>query len=76
MEAGFIILAAALASAVGVVIGVVIGRSSVHKDRTKGVLYVYYDSDNNKQSLLLEPGATLDDIASEKRVMFNVMVIK
>lgn len=76
MEAGLIILAAALASAVGVVIGMVIGQSSINKDRTKGVLYVYYDGDNNSQSLLLEPGVTLDDIASEKRVTFSVMVIK
>lgn len=76
MEAGLIILAAILSSAVGVVLGMVIGRSSINKDHTKGVLYVYYDSDNNKQSLLLEPGATLDDIASEKRVTFSVMVIK
>ena len=75
METGFIILAI-VGMVIGVVVGLVIGKVGQKPNRTQGVIYAYYDDDNNKPSLLLEYSVPIDDIASRKRVSFDVAVIR
>lgn len=75
MESGFIVLIA-VALLLGVVIGMSIARVLKKPAETKGVIYVYYSEHEDKPSLLLEYGASIDDIASQKQVMFDVDVIR
>ena len=75
METGFIVLAV-VGMLVGIVVGLVIGKIGQKPNRTQGVIYAYYDDDNDKPSLLLEYCVPIDDIASRKRVIFDVTVIR
>lgn len=75
METGFIILAI-VGLVVGVVIGLLIGKSRRKPDETQGTIYAYYGGDGDAPSLLLEYSVPIDDIASRKRVIFDVSVIQ
>ena len=74
METGFIILVI-VAMIVGVIIGFIIGKARRKPDDTQGVIYAYYDDQSDKPSLLLEYSVPIDDIASRKRVTFDVTII-
>lgn len=74
METGFIILVI-VAMIVGVAIGFIIGKSRRKADDTQGVIYAYYDDQSDEPLLLLEYSVPIDDIASRKRVTFDVTII-
>jgi hypothetical protein len=75
MEAGFITLIAILAFAVGVTVGIFITRVERSQSDSQGVLYVNCDAPEGQGLFLVQEVATTD-IASRKRVMFDVHVIK
>lgn len=75
MEAGFVILIVITALILGIVAGIMITRAK-NPDETQGVIYAYYRENENKPSLLLEYSVPIDDIASRKRVVFDVTVIR
>lgn len=75
MEAGFIVFSTVM-MVVGIVIGWLIGRFLKKTNTTHGIIYVFYNSEDNKPSLLLEPNVPIDDIASQKRVSLDVMVLQ
>ncbi len=70
------IMIAVFMMVVGVLIGMVIKRQSPTKESTQGVIYVYYHEGEDKPSLLLEGSVPVEDIASRKRVLFDVVVVK
>lgn len=76
MEAGFIVIMAVLFM-VGIVSGIFIGlmieRSRTSKNVSKGFIYV---SDNSAQpELFLQCTVPIEDIASNKQVLFDVTVL-
>ena len=75
MEAGFVILIAAFALIVGVMIGILVSKAT-KPNGTQGTIYAYYGESGNDPSLLLEYSVPIDDIASRKRVVFDVTVIR
>lgn len=75
MEAGFIVLSI-VAFVATITIGLFIGAALKRLPKSKGVIYVCYSSGNDNPSLLLEPDVQIDDIASQKQVVFDVIVIR
>lgn len=75
MEAGFVVLMIA-AAVIGIVIGVCVEKRRTKRTKTKGDIYVYYGSPSEDPSLLLDCSVPISDIASQKRVLFNVVIIK
>ena len=75
MEAGYIILAI-VTGIIGVLIGVNIERRNARTLETQGTIYAYYGDADNDPSLLLEYNVPISDIASRKRVLFDVSVIE
>ena len=75
MEAGFIAIVAVVAT-IGIVCGVFIERFRKKPDNTQGTIYIYCDKSESKPSLLLDYDVPINDMASRKRVVFNVVVIK
>lgn len=75
MEAGFIVLAI-VTLIVGIAIGLLVGVARNRMNKTKGVIYVCYSSESDNPSLLLEPDVPIDDFASQKRVSFDIMVLR
>ena len=75
MEAGFIawIVVSIL---VGIVIGMNIKSFKTNNNETQGIIYAYYGETGSGPSLLLEYSVPIDDIASRKRVTFDVTVIR
>ena len=75
MEAGFIILTALtiLALVIVFVLGIIKNKNP---NETQGVIYAYYSEQNIEPSLLLEYSVPINDIASRKRVTFDVKVIR
>lgn len=73
METGSIILAVVVAVVLG---GLVIWRMGNKREDTHGVVYAIYYESENKPSLLLEPLISIEDIAKQKRVHFDVRVIR
>lgn len=76
MEAGFVIMIAVFTMVIGVLIGMVIRKFSPSKEGTQGIIYAYYYEGIDKPSLLLEGSVPVDDIASRKQVVFDVVVVK
>lgn len=78
MEAGFVALLVSviIAALVGIVIGVSIEKRKSQKVETQGDIYVYYSESGEGPSLLLDYSVPINDIASRKRVLFDVVVIK
>ena len=75
METGFVVLIAIVALAIGVAIGIVITNFRKKKNGAYGDIYVYYDDSKISPTLLLDCGVNIDDIAAQKQVAFNVIVI-
>jgi hypothetical protein len=75
MEAGFIALLF-VAVGVGVMIGMLIEKSKADRVDTQGVIYVYYGGPGDMPSLLLNQSVSIEDIASRKRVIFDVDVLR
>lgn len=75
MEAGFVVLVIVLLC-VGIIIGIAIERSKTKKVETQGVIYAYFPEPGSAPALLLEYSVSIDDIASRKRVLFDVTVVK
>ena len=75
MEAGFVIAIAVFTMVIGILIGIVIKRSSPTKESTQGVIYAYYGESDNRPSLLLEHSVPIEEIASRKQVVFDVVTI-
>lgn len=73
MEAGLMTL---LIVVVSITIGFIVVRYGRKKSITQGKIYVYYDKNRSKPSLLLEYGVPIDDIVSRKKVTFDVAVIR
>ena len=79
MEAGFIaftMFAMIIGILLGVLIRALIERKRSKKVETQGDIYVYYGESGDGPSLLLDYSVPIDDIASRKRVLFNVIVIR
>lgn len=76
MEAGFVIMIAVFTMVIGVLIGIAIKRTSRTKEPTQGVIYAYYHEGEDKPSLLLEGSVPVEEIASRKQVVFDVVVVK
>lgn len=76
MEAGFVIMIAVFMMVIGILIGMVIKRYSPSKENTQGVIYAYYHDGEDKPSLLLEGSVPVEDIASRKQVLFDVVVVR
>lgn len=76
MEAGFVIMIAVFTMVIGILIGMVIKKPSPTKGGTQGVIYAYYHEGENKPSLLLEGNVPVEEIASRKQVLFDVVVVK
>ena len=74
METGYIILTI-VGLVLGVLIGWIIGRSGQKSDSTQGTIYAYFGGGRDNPSLLLEYSVPIEDIASRKRVSFDVAVI-
>lgn len=74
MEAGIIVVAVTVV--VGVIIGMLVVCFKMHKTKTQGTIYAYYDESGNGPSLLLEYSVSIDDIASRKQVLLDVHVIR
>lgn len=75
MEAGFVVLAVAIALIVGILVGISIGKAKKIASESRGVLYVDREAPEG-QGLFLEQLVPASVVASEKRVMFDVVVIK
>ena len=75
MEAGFIALIV-VTTIIGIVVGIRIERRRTNRTEIKGDIYVYHDKSSKDPSLLLDCSVPIHDIASQKRVLFNVVVIK
>ena len=76
MEAGFIVwmvVVALVSLAIGAGIGFVVSKPRGYKTDTQGTIYAYYNTPEDKPSLLLEYDVS---IASRKRASFDVVVIK
>lgn len=76
MEAGFVVLIALFTMAFGIVVGVIIKTFIPTNKATQGTVYAYYGEFDNTPSLLLEGNVPVDEIASRKRVTFDVVVVK
>ena len=76
MESGFVIMIAVFTMVIGILMGMVIKKSPPTKDGTQGVIYAYYHEGENKPSLLLEGSVPVEEIASRKQVVFDVIVVK
>lgn len=74
METGYIILAI-ITAVIGVLFGMRVERSKSNSSETQGTIYAYYGDSDSNPSLLLEYNVPISDIASRKRVLFNVVVI-
>jgi len=74
MEPGIVAIVIA-ALIVGGILGVFIERIRTKRLKTQGTIYAYYGDQGDKPSLLLEYNVPIEDIASRKRVLFNVSVI-
>lgn len=76
MEPGMVALLAITMVIVGIVVGVLFERIRKKPNETQGVIYAYYSDSESNPSLLLEYSVPIDDIASRKRVAFDVTVIQ
>lgn len=76
MEAGFIALIVVITAIISIMIGIIIGGSRKKSKETQGVIYAYYGDQSGGPSLLLEYSVPIDDIASRKKVTFDVNVIR
>lgn len=72
METGFVVLLLLVVLA----IGVCTWRARKKSDRVQGVIYVYYNGQENDPSLLLEYSVPITDIVSRRQVTFDVNVIQ
>ena len=75
METGFVILLCVLTLTIGVAIGWLTARRIKNSDQTLGFLYVI-DGAPEGQDLFLTPTVPSSVIASQKRVIFDVDVIR
>ena len=75
MEAGFIALMVIAALGIGVVIGLLIAKLRHGVRMSQGFLYVLRDASPG-QELFLAPTVSVQDIASQKQVVFDVDIIQ
>ena len=75
MELGIVLLVI-IAVVIGIVFGMYIEKTKNNKDETQGIIYACYYEPGSSPSLLLEYSVPIDDIASRKRVIFDVTVIR
>ena len=75
MEPGIIGLLIAVSLLVGILIGVPIGKKKKITSESRGTLYVKLDAPDG-QGLFLEQLVSPSVIASEKTVLFDVIVIR
>ena len=75
MEAGFVVTMTIVGLVVGVSIGIFIGLKKKSMTDSQGFLYVDSSAPAG-QGLFLEQLVPTADIASQKRVVFDVIVIK
>jgi hypothetical protein len=76
MEAGFVALFVVVAILVGIFIGVFFERKRKIDMIKRGTIYAYRVDENSPWSLMLEYDVPIDDIASQKRVLFDVSVVR
>lgn len=75
MELGITLLMI-VAIGLGIVIGMYIEKTKIKKVETQGIIYVYCGVEDQQPSLLLEATTSMNDIATRKRVLFDVTVIR
>lgn len=77
MEAGFIVIAIVLCI-IGIcgVVWLLNRKSTTQPKDVHGVLHVDYSDPNNGPYLFLVPEVSIEDIASEKQVVFRVSVVR
>ncbi len=76
METGLVVLIVVVWTVIGVVLGASFERNRKDKTGTKGTIYVYCADQETGPSLLLECSVPIEDIASQKRVALDVVVIE
>ena len=78
METGFIVLliVAPIILVLGIVLGITLGKTKKPTVDSYGVVYVDYSDPTRDPILYLGVGVTIDEIASQKRVAFDVDIIK
>ena len=75
MEPGILVLCIVLAWIVGVIAGTLVQHFVAKKGKTMGTIYAYYADPVADPSLLLEYNASINDIASRRKVTFAVETI-
>lgn len=78
MEAGFLasIMAVLLSSVLSLTLGIVIGRTTKQTYEPHGVLNVDCSDPSNGAYLYLNLTTSIPEVADQKRVLFDVHVIK
>lgn len=75
MEPGIVVLIAVVMAIVGCVAGMLIEKRRRNTGDAQGIIYAHYSDTGSGPSLLLEPHVSIDDIASRKRVVFDVTIV-
>lgn len=75
METGFVILAV-VTLVLCATVGILIAKLTKRPEETQGTIYAYYSDSASNPSLLLEQSVPINDIASRKQVIFDVVVIQ
>lgn len=76
MESGFVALIAIAALIVGTAVGILIAKLFKRPEETQGTVYAYYSDQADQPSLLLEYNVPISDIASRKRVLFDIVLVR
>lgn len=76
MEPGIVAVLAIVMLIVGGILGMLIEKTRKKPNETQGVIYAYYRDSESNPSLLLEYGVPIEDIASRKRVAFDVIIVR